>query len=291
MVDFNKVLNKDILNPESVTAAGEDFFVLDNPEFLSSGRFPYKNDWLIATLCESGSASGVINLREYHIEKGGFIIILPGQVIVESSVSQDFKGKILLMSQRFSDSLDIGRTLTITASIEKRPYYQFTAEVTEIMHAYVASCKAMIRHNDGNSAIWDILRLLTRAFFMGALSKLQNQEDRSSTTSYGKLTERFLTLVEKEYRSHRQLSYYAAAMGRSSKYLSRKVKEETGTNATDWIDRCVFLDAEAQLLSTNRTILEISDSLGFPSQSFFGKYFKRISGYSPKSFRDSRVHR
>ena len=39
---------------------------------------------------------------------------------------------------------------------------------------------------------------------------------------------------------------------------------------------------EAQLLSTKQTILEISESLGFSSQSFFGKYFKRVKGVSPK---------
>nr|MCR5548931.1 AraC family transcriptional regulator [Bacteroidales bacterium] len=54
---------------------------------------------------------------------------------------------------------------------------------------------------------------------------------------------------------------------------------------TEWIDKCVILDAEAQLLSSKRTILEISESLGFSSQSFFGKYFKRVKGFSPKEYR------
>ena len=71
-------------------------------------------------------------------------------------------------------------------------------------------------------------------------------------------------------------------LNRNAKYLSRHIKEETGQTATVWIDKCVILDAEAQLLSTKQTILEISESLGFSSQSFFGKYFKRVKGVSPK---------
>jgi len=285
MIDFNEILHRDIQNPESVTSAGNDFYILDNPEFISPGRFPYRNDWLIATLCESGTASGVINLREYRVEKGGFIIILPGQIIVESRVSEDFKGKIMLMSKEFSDTLDIGRTLTITASIENRPYYQFKEEAIEITLSYMSSCKAMIRQNEGNPVVWDVLRLLTRAFFLGTGPLLKEHEGSTVDGSYGKLTEEYLSLVERDYRGHRQLAYYAGIMGRSVKYLSRRIKEETGQNATDWIDKCVLLDAEAQLLSTGRTILEISDSLGFPSQSFFGKYFKRLTGLSPKAFR------
>lgn len=285
MVDLKQILNRDIRNKESLTCAGDDFYILDNPQFNSTGSFPYKNDWLIATLCESGWASGVIGLRRYHVGEGGFIIILPGQVIVQSELSADFKGKILLMSKRFSDSLDIGRTLTITASIEQRPYYQFPKEAIEVTRTYLASCKAMINIGNGSDTIWDILRLLTRAFFLGAGPRLKMRDDSSAYKKYDKLTEDYLKLVEAEYREHRRLDYYASALNRSVKYLSHHIKEETGINASDWIDKCVILDVQAQLISTNKSIREISESLGFPSQSFFGKYFKRISGISPKEFR------
>lgn len=279
MIDLRQILNRDIRNKESVTAAGEDFFILDNPKFNSTGSFPYRTDWLIATLCESGWASGVIGLREYHVEEGGFIIILPGQVIVRSELSHDFKGKILLMSRRFSDSLDIGRTLTITASIEQRPYYQFPKEAIDVTRTYLASCKAMI--GTGSPDILDILRLLTRAYFLGAGPWLKTHDE----TRFGTLTEAFLKLVETHYREERRLDFYAGALSRSVKYLSGHIKAETGVNASDWIDKCVILDAQAQLLSSNRSVREISESFGFPSQSFFGKYFKRITGTSPTEFR------
>jgi len=289
MVALKEILHRDILNPESVTSASDDFFILDNPSFLSAERFPFKNDWLIATLCESGSASGIVNLREYHVEPGGFIIILPGQVVVQSILSEDFKGKILLMSPRFTDSLDIGRTFTLTARIASRPYYQFQDEAIEIPLTYLASCRAIIRQNSGSPVVWEVLRLLTRAFFLGAAPMLETRTGTIRPGIYSKLTEDFLALVEREYRNHRELSYYARELGRNVKYLSRHVKEETGRNASEWIGRCIVIDAEAQLLSTQKTILEISDSLGFPTQSFFGKFFKRLKGTSPKEFRLSQT--
>ncbi|MDR1180556.1 MAG: helix-turn-helix domain-containing protein, partial [Bacteroidales bacterium] len=55
---------------------------------------------------------------------------------------------------------------------------------------------------------------------------------------------------------------------------------------SDWIDNFVILEAKALLKSTNMTIQQISDELNFPSQSFFGKSFKRIVGMSPKMYRD-----
>jgi methylphosphotriester-DNA--protein-cysteine methyltransferase len=47
---------------------------------------------------------------------------------------------------------------------------------------------------------------------------------------------------------------------------------------------------KALLQSTNMTILQISDELNFPSQSFFGKYFKRLTGMSPKSYREMKLN-
>ncbi|MDR2802001.1 MAG: helix-turn-helix domain-containing protein, partial [Prevotellaceae bacterium] len=46
-----------------------------------------------------------------------------------------------------------------------------------------------------------------------------------------------------------------------------------------------ILEAKAMLKSTNMTVQQISDELNFPSQSFFGKYFKRIVGVSPKEYK------
>ncbi|KAA6314445.1 hypothetical protein EZS27_034938 [termite gut metagenome] len=46
-----------------------------------------------------------------------------------------------------------------------------------------------------------------------------------------------------------------------------------------------MLEAKALLKSTNMTIQQISDELNFPSQSFFGKYFKRQVGVSPKEYK------
>ena len=45
-----------------------------------------------------------------------------------------------------------------------------------------------------------------------------------------------------------------------------------------------FLFTKALLKSTNMTIQQISDELNFANQSFFGKYFKRLTGVSPKEY-------
>ena len=73
----------------------------------------------------------------------------------------------------------------------------------------------------------------------------------------------------------------------TNKYLSAILKQETGMTALEWIEHYVILYAKSCLNSTTMTIQEISDELDFPSQSVFGKYFKRVEGVSPKNYRVS----
>ncbi|MBO4993708.1 MAG: AraC family transcriptional regulator, partial [Alistipes sp.] len=64
-------------------------------------------------------------------------------------------------------------------------------------------------------------------------------------------------------------------------------KQNTGMTALEWIERYVVLYAKSSLSSTSMTIQQISDELCFPSQSVFGKYFKRVEGISPRAYRQS----
>ena len=73
----------------------------------------------------------------------------------------------------------------------------------------------------------------------------------------------------------------------SPQHLSTTVNKITGKTVTDIIAKLVITDAEAKLKSTDLTIQEIAYSLNFPDISFFGKYFKRYTGMSPKQYREN----
>jgi YesN/AraC family two-component response regulator len=91
--------------------------------------------------------------------------------------------------------------------------------------------------------------------------------------------------VQTHYREQRGLDFYADKLCITPKHLSKVIKAISDKPANDWIDEHVVLEAKALLKSTNMTIEQISDELNFPSQSFFGKYFKRVTGMSPKEYK------
>jgi AraC-like DNA-binding protein len=109
--------------------------------------------------------------------------------------------------------------------------------------------------------------------------------DESKKSKQDILVEKFLAIVMENYRKHRMIEFYSEKLFLTPKHLSRVIKERSGKSSCEWIEDHIMLEAMALLKSTDKTIQQISDELNFPSQSFFGKYFKRRAGIAPKEHR------
>lgn len=70
-------------------------------------------------------------------------------------------------------------------------------------------------------------------------------------------------------------------------YLSTLFKQETGINLKDFILKKKIETAKNMIDYSNYSFIEIADSLGFCSQSYFILSFKRIVGMTPKDYKDS----
>ncbi len=88
---------------------------------------------------------------------------------------------------------------------------------------------------------------------------------------------------------HRQLtvSELAEKEGLSPSYFSRLFAKETGVNVNQFINDEKIRTAQNMLRFSDFPILDISISLGFSSQSAFSSTFKKVTGLSPKAYRDT----
>ena len=82
------------------------------------------------------------------------------------------------------------------------------------------------------------------------------------------------------------VSELAEREGLSSGYFSRLFIKETGMNVNQFINQTKIKTAQNMLRYSEFTILDISISLGFSSQSAFSSVFKKITGITPKVYRD-----
>lgn len=270
----------------SIFTLGNDFAMIENPTFSILPNHPYRNPLIVAVYCTSGNAKGRINAKSHHIQQGGFMIVLPGQITEMVNISDDFSATYIIMPNSFAESLGIGNTFSLNNIVASSPYILLEDRAKEALEGYLSMCKNTILEERNPNRL-EIIRLLTRAFFLG-LGHFIHKVEQSSNRRCDEITRTFISLVEQHYIEHRELSFYAESLNFTSKHLSRAVKKASGKSATEWIDKYVIIDAISQLLSSSLTIKEIAYKLNFPSPSCFGKYFCRITGISPGTYRKQR---
>lgn len=189
------------------------------------------------------------------------------------------------MSERFNESLNLPDRFSNFLSVRNKPVVPLTDKQLDAMLTYCKMVQSVIKVTDNPNRM-EIIRHLTIAFFYGLGYYFHKLPDGVKETRSEVLMRNFLKQVQAFHKQERKVEFYADKLCLSPKYLSQTIKSCSGKTAGEWIDEYVVLEAKALLRSTNMTIQQIGDELNFPSQSFFGKYFKRLTGTSPKAHRE-----
>ncbi|MCH5229759.1 MAG: AraC family transcriptional regulator [Muribaculaceae bacterium] len=236
---------------------------------------------------KEGQGKIEIDLMTYDFKAPCIVNIRQGQIIQNAIIEGNFDASFIVLSKRFCDNLFV--MLKDCASYGTATLSRVTP-VPENMVGKFDNFYIHLREifSDSQGANgYQAMVLAIASFFYECGTKCYLPILDNSTKSSNRLTEKFLSLVQQHFKKERFLDFYSSKLDVSTKHLSRTVKEATGFTAVDWIDRFVILEAKVLLKSTTMSIQQIADELSFPSQSFFGKYFKKHIGKSPKEFRNS----
>ena len=270
---------------------GTDVILIDSTEMLADMSLkyePFKLDMTMAIIYEQGSADLKINTQEYHITAPAALIVLSDQIYLPAGHSEDLKSKVIMMSRAFSDSLflNMGDVLPLHASILKNPVLKLNNERNVFGTYYQMMLNLMASPNPQYKR--EVAKHLTLAIFYGYSNmKHEVQYHPGDYSRKEEIYDKFTNLLNLHYRTQREIGFYADKLCITAKYLSSLVKEQTGKTAVGIIEEYAIAECKALLLSTKMSIQQISDELNFPSQSAFGKYFKRLTGMSPKEYRKS----
>ena len=75
----------------------------------------------------------------------------------------------------------------------------------------------------------------------------------------------------------------------SKSTLTKHFRNELGVSVNEYITSRVLSEAEVMLITTNKSILEISEKFGFSDQFYFSRRFKEIFGVSPRIYKHNMI--
>ena len=127
--------------------------------------------------------------------------------------------------------------------------------------------------------------LWTLFYEISALSQKRYAKSDRQLTRDEEIFRKLIRLIILHYKEERTVAFYARELCLTPKYLSSVVKKTTNRTVTEWINETVVLDAKTQLKSSQMTVQQIANYLNFPTPSFFGRFFKKHTGMTPKAYR------
>ncbi len=259
-------------------------------EQLPQNDFPVQAGMSMVLFCLQGELHVRISLKEYTLRPDMFCVIITGMIFEVLSISNDFRGFMIATRTNF---MPVTEKTTQVMSFYKclQSRHCFVLEEKEVM-AFVGvyhSIKATLQELDHPYRIPMLQSYVQILYYRMLPIVLKEEESRSkySHTRQEEIFQRFIGEVEKHYRKERSVKFYADLLCISPKYLSTVIYKISQQLAGECIDAYVILEAKTLLKSGRLTIQQISEQLNFSNQSFFGKFFKRCAGMSPKEYINS----
>ena len=257
-------------------------------------------------ICRKGKARLNVNYKDWELYEGAVITLFPNDV-VELKVDGDckspetengdckspqtannFQAEILKYNPSLLREASLQLEQTVYSSLRKDRCRQDTPVVTNIINGMFSLLKVYFDQSEC-TCISQLVLCQLKAFFIGFHEYLQRnpqyRPDEVKSYRVRELFNRFMMLLERDYKISRDVNYYAAQMNISSKYLTNIVSLVTRHTPKTIIDQYVILQLKMHLKRTTQSIKEMAWEFHFADVSFFCRYFKKHTGLTPQQIR------
>lgn len=281
-----------LVNEYKLPHIGNELVLVDTlkklPAIAAARRFSL---CMFMGVCTDGVASLAVNEKKRVICHNNIMVITDESVIDSINFSQDFDGIGFFLSYKMLQEIlkDISNMSSLFLLTHNHPQFEIGQAELESLRTYMSQIRKCV-DNEQHPYRTDVARLLVlamiydmRGVFEKAMPQKETEDKRSRAE---RIFVQYIQLVERNYRQQRQVQWYASQMELSPKYLCEAITAVSRRSPNEWIDKFVTTEIRNQLRHTNKRISEIAAEMNFPTQSFFGKYFKDNVGVSPSDYRN-----
>lgn len=250
-------------------------------------------------ICRKGRGVVNINYKEWELYEGAVLTVFPNDVVelkVENSEEEvadgeSFEVEILKYNASLLREASLQLEQTVYSSLREDRCRQDTPMVTKIIESMFSLLRLYFDQPDC-SCISQLVLLQLKAFFIGFHEYLQRnpqyRPDEVKSYRVRELFNRFMMLMERDYKISRDVNYYAGLMNITPKYLTNIVRQVSGHTPKTIVDQYVILQIRMQLMRTSQSVKEMAWEYHFTDVSFFCRYFKKHTGMTPQHYREKK---
>jgi AraC family transcriptional activator of pobA len=247
---------------------------------------PHRKDYYFMAFVIDGNSRHWIDMTPYDLKPDKFYFTVPHQVHLKED-AQPFTGIALSFHKDFLLTAD-------NASLKDLPIIQNPQNGHELSLSaddlrFVEDILNKILAETQTKETWQSTMLSAYIkILLVYLSRLYKEQFKEQELGPDRvLLKRFLDKIEETYIEAHEVSAYADMLNISAGHLSEVVKEQSGKPAIAHIHERLILEAKRLLFHTDQAIKEIAFQLGFEDASYFNRFFKRLTTYTPAYYRNN----
>ncbi|MVM32229.1 helix-turn-helix domain-containing protein [Spirosoma sp. HMF4905] len=286
---------------KSIDSTNRCFGIFPFEQFGGPGEVipPFRSSTYVAALVTEGTGTIHLDGVPYSVQPGTLYFLRPWAVRSIHKADQ-WHGYVVMFTSEF-----VTKRSVLSDPMQEYPFYRkgaqplihITPEETKELQCQFEQIAIESGHPTRSKAdrldlIYHLLQALmikSRQIYRQTLSAI----DYSQPVS---LVERFQSLLQMYYLPDPNqetpvlLTVHEAAdrLHIHPHYLSDILKKYTGKTALQHIRERTAFEAQSLIRNTNLTVAEVGYQLNFDDPSNFTKFFKSITGMTPRAYREQR---
>jgi AraC family transcriptional regulator, transcriptional activator of pobA len=257
-----------------------------------SVKYPHRHDFFEVLYLSRGSGFHIIDGNKYEIQPPCVFFMSPGQAH-KIEFSSDIEGYIFIFTSEFylinqsNQNRLIEFPFFFSIRQENRPLILESSE--DIVFLETLFKKGIAEIAKGENYSVELLRSVLDLILTSCAILYKTDENLLTKSKGNVVVKRFLQLVEENFQNNLSVNEYADKLAITPNHLTQTVNQLTGKTSSQIIKSKQVLEIKRLLVHTNLTVTEIANQLNFPDQSYFTKFFKRETGFSPLQYRSKQL--
>lgn len=262
-------------------------WAMDDSRTLGHDPFSFHRlDFFAIMIVVGDKGKHYVDFKEYPIARGDVLLITKGQV---HHFDPERSAEAFLIP--FSEEIVfkyMSKDMTVLASnlYNHHLYPSVCPMPIELSSSLIAELQAE-KNQDDNPIRRNLIVGLISNYLLRLARALGSKVHWKGESAQVKLFIAFSNLLSTSGFESRSARFYADQLDTTYKQLNACCKAVVNKTAKEFVDDTVLLEIKRKLSDKSLSVKEICFSTGFDEPTNFLKFFKRMSGMSPKQFRQA----
>lgn len=245
----------------------------------------HRHDFFFFLALEKGSGEHIIDFTSYPVENNTMFFLRPGQVH-QLSLKRGSTGYLIEFDTGFYSPPEKSAAYVLR-KVSSKNHCKLAVKSSGKLFSILDSI--FQEFSGQQERFMDVIKANLNILFIELVRQSRNSDaitNQRNSYAVERLDE-LLELLHTHVSVTKQVAEYAKMLHVSQYQLNAITKTTVGKTCSELINEYIILESRRHLLATSNQVNAIALHLGYEDVSYFIRFFKKHTGYSPEAYRQN----